>query len=501
MDSTPNLSLPYIISAQAQKHVTHNEALRALDALVQLSVVSRALATSPASPPDGARYIVAAAPTGAFAGQAGNVAAFQDGAWAFYAPREGWIAWVADEDILVAWSGTAWVVAGGGSGGGGSGTAALLGVNTTAALPNRLAVKSDAVLFSHDDVTPGSGDHRLALNKGAAARTASLLFQSAFSGRAEIGLTGDDHLRFKVSADGTTWRDALLVDRASGLVTMPFTPPAGALANLLVNGDFEINQRGFSGGALAGGAFGHDRWRADTGGASYTVSGGDVTLQSGTLVQTIEPAVHGHASLAQTVLTVSVQALSGGNLTVTLGSASGTIAAGSGVRTLTLATGAGDTGNLAVRIAVAAGTPVFRRLKVEAGSVATGFVHRGLVAEQQLCQRYFQKSYPLPVAPQNNSAAPWLPGFAPATNLVDAQRQYFAVPMRVTPTIAFFSPSDGAPVNGQWAWYHPSIGWQNASMQALLATAYSFTPRLGVTGATAASAYIVAGGWTASAEL
>lgn len=38
-DKTPNLALPFILPAQAQKHVTHNEALQRLDALVQLVVV------------------------------------------------------------------------------------------------------------------------------------------------------------------------------------------------------------------------------------------------------------------------------------------------------------------------------------------------------------------------------------------------------------------------------------------------------------------------------
>ena len=55
MDSTPNLDLPYIAAAQAQKHVTHNEAIRALDAIVQLAVLDRDLAAPPASPGDGDR--------------------------------------------------------------------------------------------------------------------------------------------------------------------------------------------------------------------------------------------------------------------------------------------------------------------------------------------------------------------------------------------------------------------------------------------------------------
>jgi Protein of unknown function (DUF2793) len=47
MDATSNLHLPFIVAAQAQKHVTHNEALRALDAVVQLAVLDRDLAAPP----------------------------------------------------------------------------------------------------------------------------------------------------------------------------------------------------------------------------------------------------------------------------------------------------------------------------------------------------------------------------------------------------------------------------------------------------------------------
>ena len=38
MDLTENLQIPYILPSQAQKHVTHNEAIKALDAVVQLAV-------------------------------------------------------------------------------------------------------------------------------------------------------------------------------------------------------------------------------------------------------------------------------------------------------------------------------------------------------------------------------------------------------------------------------------------------------------------------------
>ena len=56
-DQTPNLALPWLMPAQAQKHVTVNESLGLLDTLVHLSVVSREVEAEPASPSEGDRYI------------------------------------------------------------------------------------------------------------------------------------------------------------------------------------------------------------------------------------------------------------------------------------------------------------------------------------------------------------------------------------------------------------------------------------------------------------
>jgi hypothetical protein len=212
-NATPNLAFPYIMASQAQKHLTHNEALRTLDAVVQIGVADRDLADPPADPANGARFIVGAGAGGAWAGQAGHVATRQDGAWAFFAPREGWLAWVADEDVLVAFDGEAWVPA--------LGRPSLLGVNAAADGGNRLAVKSDAVLFGHDDATPGgSGDVRVKLNKAAAGATASLLFQTDYSGRAEFGTIGDDRFVLKVSANGAQWIEAMRIDNATGAVSL-----------------------------------------------------------------------------------------------------------------------------------------------------------------------------------------------------------------------------------------------------------------------------------------
>lgn len=107
-ETTAHLALPFIMAAQAQKHVTHNEALRLLDGLVQLAVLDRDLAAPPASPAEGARYIVASGATGLWGGWDGSVALWVDGAWMRLIPRPGWIAWVEDESLALVRVGSAW---------------------------------------------------------------------------------------------------------------------------------------------------------------------------------------------------------------------------------------------------------------------------------------------------------------------------------------------------------------------------------------------------------
>ncbi len=213
-DLSPILSLPLIQAAQAQKHVTHNEAVMRLDLLVQLTVDDRSLTAPPVSPTEGQRFIVAVGAVGVWAGQAGQIALWLDGVWQFVAPQDGWRAWVLAEGQEVVFDGTTWVAREAPPLPANLGVDRI-GISATADATNRLALSSDASLFNH----AGQG-HQVKVNKSAAGQTASLLFQTGFSGRAEMGTMGDDDFAIKVSANGGSYVDALKVSAAVGGVTL-----------------------------------------------------------------------------------------------------------------------------------------------------------------------------------------------------------------------------------------------------------------------------------------
>lgn len=114
-DQTTNLQLPYLRDGQAQKHVTVNESLLKLDALVQLAVLSAQTNVEPASPEDGQTYILPPGKTGANWGGMNDhaLAYYCDGAWEQITPREGFSAYVKDRDALYAFDGAAWRWVGG----------------------------------------------------------------------------------------------------------------------------------------------------------------------------------------------------------------------------------------------------------------------------------------------------------------------------------------------------------------------------------------------------
>ncbi|MGD1884146.1 MAG: DUF2793 domain-containing protein [Paracoccaceae bacterium] len=206
--SSPNLNLPLIAPSQAQKHVTHNEAILRLDGLAQLVILELEATAPPAAPAEGATYDIASDATGIWAGQGPALATWLNNGWIYSAPQPGWQAYcIATGDQRI-WDGTAWAAS----------SPSLLselvgiGVGTVPDDINRLSIASPASLFSHS-----GSDHRVVLNKAQPEDTASLLYQSNWSGRAEIGLAGNDDLSVKVSADGSTFTEALRIYGDSGV--------------------------------------------------------------------------------------------------------------------------------------------------------------------------------------------------------------------------------------------------------------------------------------------
>ncbi|MGY6695465.1 MAG: DUF2793 domain-containing protein [Roseinatronobacter sp.] len=208
---SPRLSLPYLQPAQAQKHVTHNEALARLDMLVQLTVEAFEATVPPVDAEPGRIWALGPMPVGEWAGEGGKLAQRSFvGSWEFVAPQPGWRASMGAG--LRVFDGSSWVVPDPGS------LQNLPGVGIRAShdAANPLVVSGDGTLLTHD----GAG-HQLKVNKATNGQTASLLFQTGFSGRAEIGTAGNDDLSFKVSPDGALWRDGLVVGAVDGRVHMP----------------------------------------------------------------------------------------------------------------------------------------------------------------------------------------------------------------------------------------------------------------------------------------
>lgn len=430
-DVTPRLGLPLLAAAQAQKHVTHNEALTALDALTQIAVTRRC-AAAPADAVESERFLVTAPASGVFLDKEGAIAARLDGGWRFHAPHAGWLAWIEQERRLVLFDGADWVDPP-------ARAASVLGVNATADATNRLAVRSPAVLFSHEN-----GDLRVTMNKASAAATASLALQSNWSGRAEIGLAGSDDLRVKVSADGALWKDALTIDRASGVVTFAQgaigagAPRAGR--NRLRNPSFRVNQRGVSGAVtLAAGAYGHDGVKAGAGGATYAfaAAGLDValTISAGTLILPVEAAM-----------------MEGGDHTLSHeGTApariwQGTGVAGSGAYQPASAPAGLVAAGLAagVQTQVEFGPGAVLRPQLEPGTTPTVYERRSFDDEYRLCERYVLTSYNRGVTPGTPTQSGAVARQVDAATNYGALQTPFRTRMRATPSVTVFSPSTGA---------------------------------------------------------
>jgi hypothetical protein len=197
--NTKNIDLNYISQNQSQKEILLNEAFLKIDSLLNTGAKSCSTVMPPSEPNESELYIIPVAATNEWENHDNEVTYFHSSkGWVFLTPNEGLTLWVNDEDVLYTYNGTGWVIAGAGE------MVDKLGINASPDSINKLAVKSDAVLFDHNGT-----DSRIKASKATSTDTASHLFQNNYSGRAEFGLIGNNNFKLKLSDDGSIWQDVL----------------------------------------------------------------------------------------------------------------------------------------------------------------------------------------------------------------------------------------------------------------------------------------------------
>ncbi|MEM0985415.1 MAG: DUF2793 domain-containing protein [Pseudomonadota bacterium] len=228
MSQSDLLNLPYILPGQSQKHVIHNEAIRRLDAMVHLAVVSRTTAVLPQTANAGDRYIVPADAGSTWPGNPFDVVAWQDGAWEHFTPRPGWLSWVMDEAQLFVWTGTDWQsVSAAASSGPSSPEAPTLSLMQNSTAPDAFTV----------EWTSGSGD-TTAFESEYQLSSASSWTQGPTAGPSDTALTIDGlfpgnvyRVRLRATGPGgsSTWSNT--VDAETPNFTVFVDPMRGSDAN------------------------------------------------------------------------------------------------------------------------------------------------------------------------------------------------------------------------------------------------------------------------------
>ncbi len=92
---TSRHQLPFLAVGQAQKEITHNEALTLIDALISPSV-QQELATPPSllnEADAGKCWLIGAASQGAWLAKTGQIACWTGGSWRYLVPAEGMRIW------------------------------------------------------------------------------------------------------------------------------------------------------------------------------------------------------------------------------------------------------------------------------------------------------------------------------------------------------------------------------------------------------------------------
>lgn len=110
MTASPKLGFTYLEENQASAEASVNEVANYLEALTQVDIIDRDLSAAPGSPASGDVYIVDGTPSSGddWETHGGDIAFYYSG-WFFFTPQDGFIVYIADEDIYLAHLAGSWV--------------------------------------------------------------------------------------------------------------------------------------------------------------------------------------------------------------------------------------------------------------------------------------------------------------------------------------------------------------------------------------------------------
>ena len=216
-ETSRHLNLPYIQPSQAQKHLTHNEAINALDVMVHMSAISRSHTHPPENPNEGDRFLISEAGEG-WGASPQSFAVFQDTTWRYFHPKAGWCCYVEDEAALFIFNGHQWTTIA-------PTDVEHLGISTQADQTQRFAAQTESALWT---ATPqdqgGSGDFLQVMNKVATGNESAIAFQTGYTTHAMFGSFGSNDITLKTSQTGETFKDAMIVSHQTGSVNFPNLP-------------------------------------------------------------------------------------------------------------------------------------------------------------------------------------------------------------------------------------------------------------------------------------
>ena len=208
---------------------------------------------------------------------------------------------------------------------------------------------------------------------------------------------------------------------SSALGSSALLPAGLGFRNLLINGEFRINQRAYASASnLASGSYGFDRWKSTFTNTTLTFTsapqGQQVTINSGgSIEQVIE-----RANITAGTYVLSWEGTATGRVYNTAATPPAYAASPIIVTLDGLA-------NVEVEFTASGGTQTLWKQQLEQNRQPTPFEQRPIGIELYLCMRYFQKVTMPSMAVFSNTSA---------TSGVTTVNGYFIQPMRIAPAIA-----------------------------------------------------------------